>query len=149
MNELINKIIRKIELDSENQHYLRFTTNEGIFIYETEGDCCSESWFADIIGVQNLLNSKIISVELVEREAIDNDSGYTRYAPKNYNVNDGRGRQDYDSVYAYKFITNKGYSDIIFRNSSNGYYGGWLNYITELPKKKYIKFKEILDDYPN
>lgn len=29
-----------------------------------------------------------------------------------------------DSAYCYKFRTDNGYADIIFRNSSNVYYGG-------------------------
>ena len=44
-----------------------------------------------------------------------------------YNVDDGRCRQEYDAAYGWKIATNKGYADIVFRNSSNGYYGGEIN----------------------
>lgn len=44
-----------------------------------------------------------------------------------YNVDDGRTRQECDEAYGYKIFTDKGQADIIFRNSSNGYYGGSLN----------------------
>jgi hypothetical protein len=74
----------------------------------TEGDCCSHSWFQEILGVDCLLNTTIIDV------------GYERY--------DSSVIEDGDSTvikqYKVKITTSDGYTDIIFRNRSNGYYGG-------------------------
>ena len=92
---------------------LVFKTNNGEVAYETEADCCSVTWFADIIGVCNLLGATVTTVEDVD---IDN-------------VDDSRSRQETDKFYGLKITTDKGYADIIYRNSSNGYYGGsccWL-----------------------
>lgn len=149
MNELTNKIVRKIELDLNNQHYLKFTTNEGELIYRTEGDCCSETWFADIVGINSLLNSKINKVEKIKTEQVkDSDAEYGQWSIKGYNLNDGRCRQDYDQIYGYKIHTNKGITDIIFRNSSNGYYGGSIIFLDKMYDNK-VEFKEITEDYPN
>lgn len=85
-------------------------------IYICEGDCCSETWFADIIGVQSLLQQEVIDVAEMSTEK----------SLSNYNINDGRGRQEYDEVYGYRLMTRLGTCDFVFRNSSNGYYGGHL-----------------------
>ena len=45
----------------------------------------------------------------------------------NYGVDDGRRRQEVDEAYGYTLTTSKGYCDIIFRNPSNGYYGGGID----------------------
>ena len=105
--------------------------------WQTDGDCCSESWFADIVGVVELLNAKVKSVSEI---SIENCG---------YNVEDGRGRQDYDRAYGYKIITNKGYADIVFRNSSNGYYGGTMAEITLKSDSdfKIENYQEIKNDY--
>jgi hypothetical protein len=97
---------------NEDQSILVFATNTGDVSLSAMGDCCSESWFADLLGVDVILGQEIKSVEEVPLP--------------NYDVNDGRGRQDEDHVYGFRFTTGRGYADLIFRNSSNGYYGGWL-----------------------
>ncbi len=139
MNELINKVIKKIQLDSKNQHVLKFTTstNEELY-YQTWGDCCSDTWFADIIGVQNLLDSQVNSVEKLEFDS-------QKIKP------DGRCRQEVDQYYGFKLITNRGFCDIIFRNSSNGYYGGSIDFMkndNQWFKPWKIEFREIINDYP-
>jgi hypothetical protein len=111
LESLIGENIFQIFI-SPGERQLLLITNSKYFFLQAEGDCCSESWFADLLGVDALLNSKIFDIEELPL--------------KDYNLNDGRGRQDYDQVYGYKFKTSKGYADLIFRNSSNGYYGGWL-----------------------
>lgn len=89
---------------------LIFETPEGAILWAAYGDCCSETWFADITGVDALLNHVVMSVERVSLEDPAED--------------DGRGRQEVDQYYGVKIVTNAGYVDIVYRNSSNGYYGG-------------------------
>jgi hypothetical protein len=78
----------------------------------TEGDYCSESWFADLVGVHNVIGREVISVETIP-------------LPEWVNVEDGRTRQEYDEAYGLRISTDGGTCDVIYRNSSNGYYGGW------------------------
>lgn len=115
MEELIGKRIIKIFV-SQDQSQIVFETNMGQITYDANGDCCSESWFADITGGLALLGATVDEVTEVERE---NEEAY---------LTDGRTRQQSDVVYGYKFKTTKGWADIWFRNSSNGYYGGWLEF---------------------
>ena len=109
MKKLIGKKIAGLRIN-EDQSVLAFDTDQGVIAYDALGDCCSETWFADITGVSALLGGTVQTADEVSMD------GYT--------VEDGRTRQDFDAAYGVKITTDKGYSDIVFRNSSNGYYGG-------------------------
>ena len=96
-------------LVGDGEHNLCFVMTDGEAItLVAQGDCCSESWFADFNGVDSLRGSVIESVERVEMG----------------DVTDARSRQDVDRAYGVKFTTSAGYADLVMRNSSNGYYGG-------------------------
>lgn len=119
MKKLIGKKITGLRIN-EDQSVLAFYTDQGVIAYETRGDCCSETWFADITGVSALLGGTVQTANEVSMDG--------------YNVKDGRTRQEYDEAYGVKLTTDKGYSDIVFRNSSNGYYGGSIELLKrELP----------------
>mgnify|MGYP001592970046 FL=1 len=86
---------------------LTFLTDQGLVSYYAVGECCSTTWFNDILGVDALIGAKVTSVEAVD-------------------TIDVSGPHEYVDQYGYKLTTNKGYADVVFRNSSNGYYGGRL-----------------------
>jgi len=116
MQALVGRTILSIDVN-ENQALLRFTTTSGTIIFEAAGDCCSESWFADITGADALLGSTVVTSEEISMDG--------------YNVKDGRERQDVDEAYGYKLTTDTGIASIVFRCSSNGYYGGWVRVSTD------------------
>lgn len=108
MNELIGKTVTGLRVN-EDQSVLAFDHPDGTSTsYVTDGDCCSETWFADITGVAALLGGKVLEVETVDLPTVD----------------DKRTRQEEDQFYGVKLRTDKGLADIVYRNSSNGYYGG-------------------------
>lgn len=118
MKELIGKTITGLRI-SEGEEILSFDTKDGCtFVYRAYGDCCSETWFADITGVSALIGGTVASADFVDMDGT-------------YNVDDGRGRQDYDQAYGVKIMTDRGHADIIYRNSSNGYYGGDIELVSE------------------
>ena len=120
MNELIGKKITGMWVNND-QSILAFDTDKGVVAYITWEDCCSETWFADITGVSALLGGTVQTADEVSMDG--------------YNVEDGRTRQECDEAYGYKLTTDKGYADIVFRNSSNGYYGGSIELLKrELPE---------------
>jgi len=138
MKELVSNTVKKV-LISEGESVLAFITDNEEYIYETEEECCSNTWFADVLGTNFLIGNKVLSVEEISINVLDE-----------YNINDGRCRQEYDQVYGYKITTTKGYCDVIFRNSSNGSYGGWIkklesptNYLTTCG----YNFIEITEDW--
>lgn len=115
----------------------------------TDGDCCSESWWADAIGVKQLIGAEVTDVEemempdesLVPVQTYDSDNGkYINTLPDGViepprHLDPRRTRQQEDTLYGYRVKTTQGACDLIFRNSSNGYYGGtaaWAT-ITSLP----------------
>ncbi len=130
MKELIGRMIERIKIDTKENSLIRFETSDGPLTYFAEGDCCSESWFADIYNVSNLLNGVVDEV----------NRAYGGY--DGYNTEDGRCRQESDEVYCYKFSTDRGEASIIFRNSSNGYYGGEI-----ILSEKHTKYIDTLEEF--
>lgn len=114
---------------SQDEDYLAIETDAGPIFLCVEGDCCSESWFADIIGVEALLGQVVLTAEPVD---------LPDQPP------DGRCRQEEDAFYGFKVATAKGYCDFIYRCSSNGYYGGWMSAVATLPDKP---FRAITEDW--
>lgn len=115
MKELIGRTIRGIAI-KPGEGILAFGTDEGTLGYQAEGDCCSETWFAEILGVDALLDAKVSAVEELELPT----------------VLDGKSRQSEDLFYGIKLDTDKGTVKIVYRNSSNGYYGGSLSFVAKV-----------------
>lgn len=135
MDELLGKTIESIEIQAQGQYYLRFYTDDGVFIYETIGECCSETWFYSVSGFEALIGFKITSVETIvysEEKLLSLDT-------------DGKCRQMFDRIYGFKLTTENGYADIEFRNSSNGYYGGDIRKIDSLPQD--VVMTQLYEDY--
>lgn len=114
---LKGKTVKSIRMDSD---YAILMFDDGTHQTLTvEGDCCSYSYFTDFVGVAKLIGAPILSVEEV---SVDADAlGIKDYEPDSYEC---------IQIYGYKFVTELGESTLVFRNSSNGYYGGWM-YMTD------------------
>lgn len=151
MKELIGKTVKQIFV-SDDQQLIKFVTNNADIIYYADGDCCSETWFADI-----LFGYKFFDTEIESVEALDVPEWVTHMANK-----DGRGRQEEDEVYGFQLKTvckqqgiyssRASWCDIIFRNSSNGYYGGSCEYLdpnNSWGKEKIVEavWEEITEDW--
>jgi hypothetical protein len=92
-----------------NGDYVTFHTTEGNINAAAEGGCCSHTWVESIEGPKT---GKVIAVEDTKLRSEDYD-------------------EDGDVIQFYSFkvtIEGKGYLDIEYRNSSNGYYGGSLHF---------------------
>ena len=128
MNKLIGKTVAGLRVN-EDQSILAFDHPDGTSTsYVTIAECCSETWFADITGVAALLGGKVLNAEAVDLPTVD----------------DQRTRQEEDQFYGVKLRTDKGWADIVYRNSSNGYYGGEIGlYNGALPES----MTAITDDW--
>ena len=110
-----------------------------VWAYEVEGDCCSYSYFHDFFGVPHLLNNGAVT-EVGDVDLAPDDPRFKRPAKADERPAD----MDYDhpdywdysdediQVYGYKIVTahpvfGEVTSVLSFRNSSNGYYGGWMD----------------------
>lgn len=134
--ELKNLIGKKILEVWINEEYLKFVTDQGNFVYQVTGDCCSHSYFYDFFGIKNLLNNTVESVEAVELLPSDVVC---------YNQSERGG--DVIQVYGYR-ITSKlsdehswgGTTSVFsFRNSSNGYYGGSIDQVEPRDENSYYR----------
>lgn len=105
---LLGRVVLEIRMQPGEER-MQFLCEDGDRVdFVTDADCCSETWFADIVGVQALIGSAITLAEWVDvPDAVD-----------------GRSRQESDSFYGFRIFTAKGCCDFVYRNSSNGYYGG-------------------------
>lgn len=96
---------------------LTFDTDQGLVGFALDADCCSYSYFSDIIGVDKLLeNGPVIDVNAIQ----DRDPEYF-------------GEYDRGTLqhYGFEIVTeHPKWGDmttvVSFRNESNGYYGGRL-----------------------
>ena len=130
MKELVGTVVKEVYLDSGTQHYMLFKTDLFDCAFIAEGDCCSESWFSAVAGLENLIGYKV-------REVVEVTMG----SPA-----DGKSRQECDQLYRITLVTKWGACDIEFRNSSNGYYGGWVSCIGDgVPKD--VTMTRIEEDF--
>lgn len=129
IDDIKDKKITAIYL-SDDQHILRFTTLDGNIDYFMVGDCCSESWVYAITGVMYLLNATVTAVEGVFSIDLPDD---------------GKSRQELDKLYWLKITTNLGMADIEFRNSSYGFYGGYIIRVDSIPDN--ARLMSITADY--
>jgi hypothetical protein len=85
MKELLNKKIHDIYIDVKN-NLLKFIVEDELasikeLIYQVEGDCCSESWWSEIIGYSNLKGWKdellkvtnVINLKLGKTDKLSNN----------------------------------------------------------------------------
>lgn len=79
---------------------------------ETQAGCCSETWWSDIDGVSEIVGRQVDAIRDIDLSG--------------YDVNDGRGRQEEDQAYGFALCSGEIHATFVFRNSSNGYYGGWI-----------------------
>jgi len=116
MSDVLRKLIGRLVISvsvSLDANELKFITDMGDVGIHTDGGCCSETWFSDLIGLTALLGGRVTAVESLELP--------------DYNCKDGRSRQQEDVAYGHRITTEVGFADLIYRNSSNGFYGGWLS----------------------
>lgn len=107
--ELIGSTVEKLYV-TPGEQVLYFVCKDKQVALSAEGDCCSSSYFNDINGIDALIGGKVLEIKEVDcpRAAIESDCELVQF-------------------YGIKIVTNKGYVDIVFRNESNGYYGGWCS----------------------
>lgn len=118
----------KTILVSPDQEELVFKLHNGCdIVLITKADCCSETWFADIIGVSSLLDELITGVSILPDTCPDDDH----------------------TAHGFTLSTQKGITTIAYHNRRHDYYGGEC---TALIALKYNKdnlrgFKKITKDW--
>lgn len=121
LEELMGRKILGLQLD-DAKVYVNFITDQGDVLYGCYADCCSESWINHINGVSELVGGTVEDVDEVDFYAL-------------LKVEPEATKQDFDQVLFHRVKTEKGWCTFEFRNSSNGYYGGWLEEVPKPPNE--------------
>jgi len=122
---LIGEQIKNFLVD-ENKESATLTLLDGRkFRYYVDGDCCSYSWIEHITVPTDIEGAKLLEVK--EGDSVDiTDEG-------NAHPNEDHP-YGYESLLKYQtsFVTDKGEIIFEYRNSSNGYYGGYMSGPSEI-----------------
>lgn len=106
--------IEKVEI--ANDHIVSFVTDKGVLKVELEGDCCSRSYFTDasIDEIREIEPGEMIS-----------------FIEESYSGSKNDGEIKY---YFLHIKTDKRTLALDWRNESNGYYAGSVNFYWNGPK---------------
>jgi|SRR4030095_5640753 len=110
-NDTLNgERIKQINIQDDYRLYI--TTDKGVHSFSVSGDCCSHSYFYEISNIHQMVTWVVKDIEEITMPEVPEDQ-----------------QQDESTIaYGYKIHTEGGYGLIVFRNDSNGYYGGRLDY---------------------
>jgi len=114
IKDMIGKTFTNIEVSKE-QDTILFACDEGIYTMYHAQDCCELVEIESIVGdLQDLIGTPMLGAE----EAVSQET------PEDLMLGEPREFNGYDSETwtFYKFKTIKGYVDIRWIGSSNGYY---------------------------
>lgn len=129
MKELIGKRIVAAYLSSDKT-VLGFECDGGeCLTYTTEGDCCSYSWIEHFSNSEYLAGSKVLGVEEIDMPGVE-----------------PHGDHEYIQCYGVKILLEgRPAFEFEYRNSSNGYYGGYITGPNKVSEAEWRKLLEISD----
>lgn len=108
---LEGKTVTKIS--SERDDVLIIHTTDSDIEFHCQGDCCSHSWIEHF-------SSPTEPEVIVEFKQVEVPPTFVESKTKTDNY------EEEVQYYFYELVTEKNTYQIEMRNSSNGYYGGWL-----------------------
>jgi len=112
--EIVGNVIESFEMAPDGDWIIFRFKDDPPLKLSAKGDCCSYSWIEGI-DLPNALQGRVLAAESI----LMPDLGNVGTAKCN-NV-------DKVNYYGLKITTENGIAVIDYRNSSNGYYGGWLD----------------------
>lgn len=107
-DDIKGKTLAAVELNAARDKLTLRLADGTLRTYRVEGDCCSRSWIEHLETPGDIVGAVLLDV--VDSGGITVPSG------------------DYECLRVYNttFRTNRGDVVLEYRNSSNGYYGGYL-----------------------
>jgi hypothetical protein len=105
-NILVGKLIEGIKI-AEDKMALLFLTDAGEVIARADADCCSSTWIESVEIPFTEFPCRVLRVEDIDMPDLGSMPGC-----------------DVMAYYGFKIATDKGDIIIDYRNDSNGYYGG-------------------------
>lgn len=132
-DKIIGKTIVEIRGACSGSDHIsfKFSDNTYMKMYHSQS-CCENVEVDDIVGdIDDLINAEILCAELVQSS------------------DDGNPKDQYDSSYTwsfYKFRTHKGYVDLRWYGSSNGYYSETVN-IEYVDLNDFDDWEDVFESY--
>lgn len=124
---LIGRALERVSLDEPKTDLALIFKDGSRQEFDVEGDCCSRSWIEHLELPGDVDGAVITGVEDSAPVTQDHDQHDEDYGGDCINV--------YNTV----FHTDRGDIVVEYRNSSNGYYGGWLQARAFKPGEKQVK----------
>lgn len=109
---LIGKIITDIQISKDRYSLIFRIKDEPPIVAECYAECCSETWIENIELPALGFPAVVVSVHDLDMPVPEDTSDYECL-----------------QVYGFRIVTDRGEIIIDFRNNSNGYYGGSLDWI--------------------
>ena len=104
----VDKVVEKVMINGDHSTMM-WKVDGKWYRLSAYGDCCSTSWYEHCDNASVFDNAKLIAWEDAGGHSEDKDWNVIR-------------------VNMLKFKTEKGDCTIEFRNESNGYYSGWVEF---------------------
>lgn len=116
VEELKGQVLSRVE--NSGDQVVFETVNGDVYRMYHEQDCCESVYLEDVVGdLQDLVGSEIL---IAEESSGDTPVDYKfEYEPESYTWT------------FYKFATRKGYVDMRWLGTSNGYYGESVNFVKD------------------
>lgn len=120
MNPLVGKTITAVYI-AKDRKALRFDIGDAQQLALTDGDCCSVTWIESVEAPEVLIGLTVLTAA-----PIPMPRSITLDCP-----------DDDCKDYGFQITTERGHCVIAYRNASNGYYGGSLEWPTGDPHDYY------------
>lgn len=112
LNPLVGKTITGVQI-ADDKKALRFEVAGGEpIVAKCDGDCCSRTWIESVEGADALPGEEVLAVEDIAMPGQEYDED----------------KFECLQFYGCKITTKRGACVIDYRNESNGYYGGSLEW---------------------
>ncbi len=111
-NPLVGKTIRRASIADDNKALLFELTTGELIRARCDGDCCSSTWIESVEGADVLLGEEVVAAEDIQMPSQEYDED----------------KFECVAFYGFKITTKRGSCVIDYRNESNGYYGGNLEW---------------------
>lgn len=133
--ELMGEYLTGFYVSDDAQDVALQTSGGNTLVLEVDGDCCSRSWFEEILGLNQLLDAEVITVEEIPMPD----------PPQTADIPDG-GDAEVLQSYGLRIVTNRGAATLVYRNDSNGYYGGYISGAHWVDGVSYSGFRPVTED---
>lgn len=122
-DNLEGRVLMGVAVKKGEDDLVLIFSGEAPLVVAVEGDCCSHSYWHEVIGAASCYGGVITGTRQLNLPEPD------------------QGGHECLQAYGYAVDTTLGSVRFVFRNESNGYYGGWANDVKgvrELDPSQYV-----------